>query len=95
MEIKKTFRGVVPAFWADPDTARGWLLDVGWVVGKERAKRGSDDIPAPRSGFLYDLHDVACVEGTKANDIVARIKNWAVKVGYEPDSPVAGCGDLS
>jgi hypothetical protein len=92
MGHSKPYRGFIPSYWAEPDVAREWLAEAGWKVGKRRATRGSKDIPAPQSGFLYDLHDAACVEALGCSELIARITEWAVEKGYDQSLGLAGCG---
>jgi hypothetical protein len=92
MGYSKPHLRFTPAYWAKPEVAREWLAEAGWVVGNKRARRGSESIPAPQSGFLYDLHDAACVEGIGCSDLIARIIEWAVEKGYDPSLGLAGGG---
>lgn len=77
--MRKLHGHAVPAFWAEPKAASGWLKAAGWSLARGRARKGRANIPAPQPDQLYDLHDVATVADLAASDVVRQIVAWAKK----------------
>lgn len=80
----------MPGFWCIGEVALLWLVAEGWKIKSKRAyKPGRVDIPAPKAGCLYDLHDVACEEQVGASEILRRINRWVC--GQSTGSRVLEC----
>ncbi len=74
----------MPVVWCRGAVAHIWLVAEGWEIRGDRAyKKGMMDIPAPKVGQLYDLHDVACEEGVGGSEIIRRIHKWVA--GHSED----------
>ena len=73
---------MIPEYWCEPETATSWLISTGWTINKRkrRARKSHLNVPAPKSGVFYDLHDVAMEEKVWASEIVKQIVEWSCGV---------------
>ena len=77
--MRKLHGHAVPAFWAEPKAASGWLKAAGWSLARGRARKGRANIPAPQPDQLYDPTTSRPSPILAASDVVRQIVAWAKK----------------